>query len=143
MTKMQKFDLSSVEAETGTPAADRLISGAPQFRTWNLEEAEGGLYAGPASSVGDSADLRLSRGRPERLLAWGKEGSGSGSPGTLGGGGGSGGLGGPGGDGGGDLVGGSAGADGANGIGHPPYTLLQTIAFTSAAPSNAPSCAAT
>ncbi|MBK5566310.1 cupin domain-containing protein [Ensifer sp. SSB1] len=46
MTNMQKFDLSSVEAETGTPAAERLIFGAPQFRTWNLEEADGGLYAG-------------------------------------------------------------------------------------------------
>ena len=46
MTNMQKFDLSSLEPETGTPAADRLISGAPQFRTWNLEEADGGLYAG-------------------------------------------------------------------------------------------------
>ncbi|NUS67090.1 MAG: DUF861 domain-containing protein, partial [Ensifer adhaerens] len=46
MTNMQKFDLSTVAAETGTPAIDRLISGAPQFKTWNLEEAEGGLYAG-------------------------------------------------------------------------------------------------
>ena len=31
--------------ETGGPAPDRLISGAPVFTTWNLEEADG-LYAG-------------------------------------------------------------------------------------------------
>jgi uncharacterized cupin superfamily protein len=37
---------TSVEPEGGTPAPDRLISGAPKFRTWNVEEAEGGLYAG-------------------------------------------------------------------------------------------------
>ena len=36
----------AVEPELGAPAAGRLISGAPKFRTWNVEEAEGGLYAG-------------------------------------------------------------------------------------------------
>ena len=40
------FDLSSITPETGAPAPDRLISGDPQFTTWNVEEAEGGLYAG-------------------------------------------------------------------------------------------------
>jgi len=40
------FDLSAIEPEEGAPASDRLISGSPRFRTWNLEEAEGGLYAG-------------------------------------------------------------------------------------------------
>jgi uncharacterized protein len=40
------FDLSSVTPETGAPAPDRLIAGEPVFTTWNLEEAEGGLYAG-------------------------------------------------------------------------------------------------
>ena len=39
------FDLSAIEPEEGAPAPDRLISGSPRFRTWNLE-AEGGLYAG-------------------------------------------------------------------------------------------------
>ncbi|RFC67282.1 MULTISPECIES: cupin domain-containing protein [Mesorhizobium] len=34
------------EAEEGTPAEGRTISGKPQFRTWNVEEADGGLYAG-------------------------------------------------------------------------------------------------
>jgi uncharacterized cupin superfamily protein len=40
------LDAKSVEAEAGAPAADRLISGDPQFRTWNIEERDGGLYAG-------------------------------------------------------------------------------------------------
>ncbi|ASY62365.1 Nucleoside-diphosphate-sugar epimerase [Sinorhizobium sojae CCBAU 05684] len=43
---MLRFDPVAVEAETGAPAPDRLISGTPEFRTWNLEEAPGGLYAG-------------------------------------------------------------------------------------------------
>ncbi len=34
------------EPEIGGPAPDRLISGAPIFRTWNLEERPDGLYAG-------------------------------------------------------------------------------------------------
>lgn len=41
------FDIDGVEPEKGEPAADRLIAGAPVFRTWNLEEDdEDGLYAG-------------------------------------------------------------------------------------------------
>ena len=40
------FDIDCVEPEVGAPAAERIVSGNPQFRTWNLEEAEGGLYAG-------------------------------------------------------------------------------------------------
>ena len=35
-----------VEAELSAPAEGRLISGDPKFLTWNVEEAEGGLYAG-------------------------------------------------------------------------------------------------
>ena len=37
---------AATEPEVGRPAEDRLISGDPQFRTWNLEEAEGGIYCG-------------------------------------------------------------------------------------------------
>ena len=37
---------SGVEPEEGEPAPRRLISGAPRFRTWNVEEAGDGLYAG-------------------------------------------------------------------------------------------------
>ena len=46
MSKQLKLDIAGVEPEVGAPAEDRLISGDPQFRTWNLEEADGGLYAG-------------------------------------------------------------------------------------------------
>ncbi|WP_274628710.1 cupin domain-containing protein [Arvimicrobium flavum] len=41
-----KVDVSGIEPEMGAPAADRVISGAPAFCTWNAEEADGGLYAG-------------------------------------------------------------------------------------------------
>jgi uncharacterized cupin superfamily protein len=46
VTTYLRLDIDGVEPEAGTPAADRLVSGAPVFRTWNLEEADGGLYAG-------------------------------------------------------------------------------------------------
>lgn len=32
--------------EEGAPQPERVISGAPKFRTWNVEEQEHGLYAG-------------------------------------------------------------------------------------------------
>jgi len=32
--------------EDGAPAPDRLVSGAPVFRTWNVEDTGGGLYSG-------------------------------------------------------------------------------------------------
>ncbi|MEI8716080.1 cupin domain-containing protein [Mesorhizobium sp. ISC11] len=38
--------VDAVDAEQGAPAPDRLISGDPKFRTWNVEERDGGLYAG-------------------------------------------------------------------------------------------------
>lgn len=40
------LDANGVEAEAGAPAEERLISGDPKFRTWNVEERDGGLYAG-------------------------------------------------------------------------------------------------
>ncbi|KQY19556.1 cupin domain-containing protein [Rhizobium sp. Root482] len=46
MSNALKFDPSSVQPERGAPAPDRLIAGTPEFRTWNFEEAAGGLYAG-------------------------------------------------------------------------------------------------
>ena len=46
MSAALRFDLPSIEPEEGAPVPDRLISGDPRFRTWNFEEAEGGLYAG-------------------------------------------------------------------------------------------------
>lgn len=44
--KFAKVGTDSIEPEPGAPAPGRLISGDPKFRTWNVEEAEGGLYAG-------------------------------------------------------------------------------------------------
>ena len=46
MTHVLRFDIDAIEPEIGAPALDRLVSGDPQFRTWSIEEAEGGLYAG-------------------------------------------------------------------------------------------------
>ncbi len=46
MTAYLPIDIDGVAAEEGAPAPDRLISGAPRFRTWNVEEQPGGLYAG-------------------------------------------------------------------------------------------------
>lgn len=46
MTRALAFDLSAIQPEEGAPAPDRLISGNPRFRTWSIEEAEGGIYAG-------------------------------------------------------------------------------------------------
>ncbi|BCH33634.1 cupin [Mesorhizobium sp. L-8-10] len=45
-SRFASIDISAVEPEAGEPAAGRLISGDPKFRTWNVEEVEGGLYAG-------------------------------------------------------------------------------------------------
>ncbi|MGS1096079.1 cupin domain-containing protein [Aquamicrobium terrae] len=44
--KFLSLDIAGIEAEAGAPAPDRLISGDPQFRSWNVEERDGGLYAG-------------------------------------------------------------------------------------------------
>ncbi|WP_428407012.1 cupin domain-containing protein [Hyphococcus sp.] len=36
----------SAGVEEGAPPPDRILSGDPKFRTWNIEERPGGLYAG-------------------------------------------------------------------------------------------------
>jgi uncharacterized cupin superfamily protein len=41
-----KITIAGIEPEPGAPAPDRLIAGDPKFRTWNVEERDGGLYAG-------------------------------------------------------------------------------------------------
>lgn len=43
--KFLPLDIGQATVETGEPAADRLITGSPQFRSWNLEDRDG-LYAG-------------------------------------------------------------------------------------------------
>ena len=44
--KFVTFDISSIEPEHGEPAAGRLVSGNPKFRTWNFEDRDDNLYAG-------------------------------------------------------------------------------------------------
>jgi len=44
--RYSRLSAEGIEPEEGAPASDRLVSGNPRFRTWNVEEAEGGLYAG-------------------------------------------------------------------------------------------------
>ena len=40
------IDTAGVTPEEEAPAPDRLVAGDPKFRTWNVEERDGGLYAG-------------------------------------------------------------------------------------------------
>ena len=37
---------AGVTPEDGAPAPERIIAGSPTFRTWNVEERDGVLYAG-------------------------------------------------------------------------------------------------
>jgi uncharacterized cupin superfamily protein len=46
VSHFRAIGISGTNPETGAPAEGRLISGDPKFRTWNVEEAEGGVYAG-------------------------------------------------------------------------------------------------
>lgn len=46
MANFIDIDAENVDPEHGAPTDDRLISGEPKFRTWNLEEAPGGILAG-------------------------------------------------------------------------------------------------
>ncbi|MCO5158926.1 MAG: cupin domain-containing protein [Aquamicrobium sp.] len=46
VTRFLHLSIAGIEPEEGRPAPDRLIAGRPAFRTWNADEAEGGLYAG-------------------------------------------------------------------------------------------------
>ena len=46
MSSFLDIDITGIEPEVSAPPADRLISGEPRFRTWNVEEQVGGLYAG-------------------------------------------------------------------------------------------------
>ena len=46
MSNFTKIDIEGMEPELGAPNPERVVAGSPIFRTWNCEEAEGGLYAG-------------------------------------------------------------------------------------------------
>ncbi|MGB3901021.1 MAG: cupin domain-containing protein [Mesorhizobium sp.] len=40
------IDTAGAAPEEGGPPAERILAGSPGFRTWNIEERDGGLYAG-------------------------------------------------------------------------------------------------
>ncbi|MGB3416902.1 MAG: cupin domain-containing protein [Mesorhizobium sp.] len=40
------IDTAGAAPEEGAPPAERILAGSPKFRTWNIEERDGGLYAG-------------------------------------------------------------------------------------------------
>ena len=44
--KFLSIDIAGIAPEAGEPPSDRILSGAPAFRTWNAEERDDGLYAG-------------------------------------------------------------------------------------------------
>lgn len=46
VTRFVELGIAGVEPDTGRPAEGRLLEGEPAFRTWNVEEAGGGLHAG-------------------------------------------------------------------------------------------------
>ncbi len=41
-----KFDKTGIAAETGVPAKEKIKSGRPSNKTWNIEDDGNGLYAG-------------------------------------------------------------------------------------------------
>jgi uncharacterized protein len=45
------LDTSTSEPEAGAPPAERIVSGAPTNRTWNVEDDGNGLYAGTWEST--------------------------------------------------------------------------------------------
>lgn len=44
--KFLAIDTAGEAPEEGAPPAERILAGSPKFRTWNIEERDGGLYAG-------------------------------------------------------------------------------------------------
>ncbi|WP_445682058.1 cupin domain-containing protein [Radicibacter daui] len=46
MSLFMTMDTAAVAPEYGQPDPSRLIHGSPEFTTWNIEQAEGGLWAG-------------------------------------------------------------------------------------------------
>ncbi len=45
-THFVRLSPGTVAPEESAPAPDRIVSGDPKFRTWNVEERPDGLYAG-------------------------------------------------------------------------------------------------
>lgn len=46
MDRLLVIEIDGREPEIGGPEPDRIVAGTPIHRTWNLEEAEGGVHAG-------------------------------------------------------------------------------------------------
>ncbi|MBZ9655741.1 cupin domain-containing protein [Phyllobacterium lublinensis] len=46
MNNFVKIDFDGIDPEHGAPKPERVISGDPQFRTWNCDAVDGGIYAG-------------------------------------------------------------------------------------------------
>ena len=46
MKSFIKIESGNIDPEHGVPKPERVIAGDPKFRTWNCDEAEGGIYAG-------------------------------------------------------------------------------------------------
>lgn len=63
------LSIDGVAPEAGAPAPDRLISGDPRFMTWNIEEREGGLYAGVWESTPGKWRIRYDEWEYCRILS--------------------------------------------------------------------------
>ncbi len=63
------IDVDDTEVETGAPAPERLVSGSPSFKTWNLEESPGGLYAGVWESTPGKWEVQYDEWEYCRMLS--------------------------------------------------------------------------
>ncbi|MCW7545861.1 cupin domain-containing protein [Aurantimonas coralicida] len=52
-----RFDKALVPVETGAPDKDKIRSGRPSNKTWNMEETADGLYAGIWESSAGEWDI--------------------------------------------------------------------------------------
>lgn len=43
---MKRLSTEGIEPEESAPAPDRLLSGSPVFRVWDVDQTESGVYAG-------------------------------------------------------------------------------------------------
>jgi hypothetical protein len=66
---MRPIDVETATLEEGAPPPERVISGAPKFRTWNVEEQPGGLYAGVWESTPGKWRIRYDEWEYCRILS--------------------------------------------------------------------------
>ncbi|MFZ1815771.1 MAG: cupin domain-containing protein [Rhizobiaceae bacterium] len=62
------LNIDGIEVELGGPAADRIVTGSPQFRTWSVEERDG-LYAGVWESTPGSWRIQYDEWEYCRILS--------------------------------------------------------------------------